>query len=186
MKDYIARTRKTVYNLLFSRANRVKDGRVVMPKRKRDREKGVSLIEVLITVFILAIVCITLISVFIYGFTLLARTKQVALATQVAQLEVEEYRNMAFADIDTSTSLTRAFVDLYGNDPTSPYRFLFNSDNQPFLLDGQETLIVEDGALLGMDENIKKLTVTVTWVYRGRQQRKDVVTYFTKDGINRR
>ena len=161
---------------------------------RRMRERGISLIEVLITIFILAVVCITLISVFIYGFNLLAKTKQTALATEVAQFEVERYRNMDF-DAITATTTTSQFVDLFGADEQSPYYFLFRKDGGdyvPYLRNGQETLVVEDGAGLGMDENIKKLTVTIEWDYRtrtldkGAPMRKDVVTYFSRDGINRR
>jgi type II secretory pathway pseudopilin PulG len=158
------------------------------------RERGISLIEVLITIFILAVVCITLISVFIYGFNLLAKTKQTALATQVAQFEVERYRNMDFDAIAASTT-TSQFVDLFGDDEQSPYYFLFKKDGGeyiPYLRNGRETLVVQDGQDIDMDGNIKKLTVTVEWDYRTRTfansapMRKDVVTYFSRDGINRR
>lgn len=141
-------------------------------------ERGFSLIEVLITIFILAVVCITLISVFIYGFNLLAKTKQVALVTHVAQFEVEEYRNMPFATITNGT--TPVSLSTYNAD----YDFLFRDDgeNTPYLMNGQETITVEDG----LDADIKKLTITITWDYRSRQMRRDVVTYISKDGINRR
>ncbi len=162
----------------------------VFQRRKREGEKGISLIEVLITIFILAAVCITLVSVFIYGFNLLAKTKQTAIATQVAQFEVERYRNMDFAAIPIQGAVTQPYV--YLNDPQDPYNFLFNTSGEAYLRNGQGTITIEDGALINMDENIKKLTVTVEWDYRtrtiasGNPMRKDVVTYFTKDGINRR
>jgi type II secretory pathway pseudopilin PulG len=155
------------------------------------REQGISLIEVLVTIFVLAVVCITLISVFIYGFNLLAKTKQTALATEVAQFEVERHRNMDYDAIMASTT-TSQFVDLYGNDTNSPYKFLFNGTNEPYLRNGRETLVIQNGGTIGMDDNIKKLTVTIEWDYRtrtiasGEPMRKDVVTYFSKDGINRR
>lgn len=137
-------------------------------------KRGFSLIEVLITIFILAVVVITLISVFIYGFNLLSKTKQVALATHVAQLEVEEYRNMAFDNI-TNTAETTVFIK-------EDFPFLFRDDDSAYLLNGQESITIEDGP----DANIKKLTVTIMWDYRGQQMRRDVVTYISKNGINRR
>lgn len=158
------------------------------------RDAGISLVEVLITIFILAVVCITLISVFIYGFNLLAKTKQTALATQVAQFEVERYRNMKFSDI-TATSTQQNFVDLFANNETSPYYFLFKKDGAdyiPYLVNGRETIVIQDGTTIGMDENIRKMTVRVEWDYRTRTiassnpMRKDVVTYFSSSGINRR
>jgi Tfp pilus assembly protein PilV len=159
---------------------------------KNTGSQGFSLVEVLITVFILAVVVITLIGIFIYGFNLVAKTKQTALATQVAQFEVERYRNMAFLDIPIQAATSHTFVDLYNNDPQSPYKFLFNSDNVPYLVNGRETITIQNGTAINMDESIKKLTVTVEWDYRtrrianGNPMRKEVVTYFAAGGINRR
>jgi prepilin-type N-terminal cleavage/methylation domain-containing protein len=165
--------------------------------RRTKKEGGFSLIEVLITIFILGAVCITLVSVFIYGFNLLAKTKQTAVVTQVAQFEVESYRNMNFVAITPGTT-TSTFQKLFSDDSydeTSPYYFMFKKDGSeyiPFLRNGQETIVIEDGSTINMDKNIKKMTVTVVWDYRNRTiaggdpMRKDVVTYFSKDGINRR
>jgi prepilin-type N-terminal cleavage/methylation domain-containing protein len=169
---------------------------VRLMRRRTKKEGGFSLIEVLVTIFILGVVCITLISVFIYGFNLLAKTKQTAVVTQVAQFEVEKYRNMNFLDITagTTTSTFQALFD-FKQDETNPYYFMFKKDGSeyiPFLRNGQETIVIEDGSTINMDENIKKMTVTVVWDYRNRTiasgdpMRKDVVTYFSKDGINRR
>jgi len=176
-------------------------------RRQTRKEGGFSLIEVLITIFMLAVVCVTLISVFIYGFNLLAKTKQVGLATQVAQFEVENYRNMNFAVIppvppETGTfQTTGTFQALFNNIEASPYYFLFKKDGSeyiPFLRNGRETIIIEDGPTIGIDPkdpdklNIRKMTVIIEWDYRtktiagGDPMRKDVVTYFAKDGINRR
>jgi type II secretory pathway pseudopilin PulG len=169
-----------------------KDMKATRERRKQEKKKGISLIEVLITIFILAAVCITLVSVFIYGFNLLARTKQTAVATQVAQFEVERYRNMEFDLIPIQAATTATFTDLYGEDAESPYRFLFNSTNEGYLRNGQETITIEDGAAINMDADIKKMTITIVWDYRtrtiagGDPMRKDVVTYFTREGINRR
>lgn len=177
---------------------------VRLMRRRTKKEGGFSLIEVLITIFILGVVCITLVSVFIYGFNLLAKTKQTAVVTQVAQFEVEKYRNMDFATIGvppisaplgTTTNTFQTLFDNDNNNETSPYYFMFKKDGSeyiPFLRNGQETIVIEDGTTINMDENIKKMTVTVVWDYRNRTiaggdpMRKDVVTYFSKDGINRR
>ncbi len=154
--------------------------------------KGFSLLEVLITLFILAVVVITLIGIFIYGFNLVAKTKQTALATQVAQFEVERYRNMKFVDIPIQAATTRTFVELYNNDALSPYKFMFNKDNEPYLVNGRETITIQNGTAIAMDDMIKKMTVTVEWDYRtrrianGNPMKKEVVTYFTLGGINRR
>lgn len=126
-------------------------------------KKGFSLIEVLIAVFILGIVSLTLISVFIYGFNVIYKTKQLTLATQIAQEEVELIRNMNFDDILTLDSS-------------------YSHDSLSELVNGTGTLSLQDGP--GTD--IKKLTVSVTWDYRGSTLRKDVVTFITREGVNKK
>jgi prepilin-type N-terminal cleavage/methylation domain-containing protein len=143
--------------------------------REHSRKKGgFSLIEVLITIFILGVVCITLISVFIYGFNLLQKTKKVAMATEIAQAEVEFYRNTPYATI-RAISLG------------SPQNLLPESQTllaQPeYFANGQGSSTFE--SVVGGDENIRKLTVQITWTYRGQQQEKNVVTYIASSGINR-
>ena len=134
-----------------------------MEKSFRNPKKGFSLIEVLIAVFILGIVSLTLISVFIYGFNVVYKTKQIALATQIAQEEVEVIRNMNFDDILSLDSS-------------------FSHDSLSELVNGVGTLSLQDGP--GID--IKKLTVSVTWNYRGTTQKKDVVTFITREGVNKK
>ncbi|GAG09653.1 unnamed protein product, partial [marine sediment metagenome] len=68
-------------------------------QNQKNPQKGFSLIEVLIAIFILGIVSMTLVSVFIYGFNVVYRTRQVTLATQIAQEEVELVRNLNYDDI---------------------------------------------------------------------------------------
>ena len=134
----------------------------VIVKRKK-KEEAFTLMEVLITIFLLAIVLLTLITVFVYGFNLLSRTKQVNLATQIAHEEVEIIRNMTFDNIASlGTSFTNAKLSN--------------------LLNSQGTVAVEDS--IGSD--IKKVTVTVTWDYRGVQLKKDVVTLVAREGINKK
>ena len=138
------------------------------------RTGGFSLIEVLITIFILGVVCITLISVFIYGFNLLQKTKKVAMATEIAQAEVEFYRNTPYATI-RAISLG------------SPQNLLPESQallaQTEYFLNGSGSATFE--AIPGADDNIRKLTVHLEWLYRGRLQEKDVVTYIASSGINR-
>jgi prepilin-type N-terminal cleavage/methylation domain-containing protein len=201
MKISLEKGDKRLYYVIVDKGKNTGNKEVRLMRRRTDKKGGFSLIEVLVTIFILGAVCITLISVFIYGFNLLAKTKQTAVVTQVAQFEVEKYRNMDFAKIGVPPisvplgTTTSTFQTLFSNDETSPYYFMFKKDGSeyiPFLRNGQETIVIEDGTTINMDENIKKMTVTVVWDYRNRTiatgdpMRKDVVTYFSKDGINRR
>jgi len=130
---------------------------------QKNPEDGFSLIEILIAIFILGIVSITLVSVFMYGFNSVYRTKQVSLATQIAQEEVEVVRNLVYDDILLLGST-------------------YSHDSLSELVSGAGVLAIEDGP--GGD--IKKLTVSVTWVYRGIDMRKDVVTFVTREGVNKK
>ena len=143
--------------------------------RAQARSKGFSMIEVLVVTTMLAIVSLSLIGVFAYGFKLVSRTKQVTMATQVAQVQVERLRNTNYDAIPVVTGTPTALA-------ATDYPFLFTSDGTCFLNNAQETVSVTPG----IDERLKRLDVTITWNYQGQSMRKDLVTYIAKDGINRR
>lgn len=127
------------------------------------KNRGFTLIEVLVTLFLLGVVLITLISVFIYGFTIIFRTRQTVLATQIAQEEIELIRNKTFDEILTLGTA-------------------FEHESLALLESGQGLLAIADGP----GDEIKKLSVSVTWRFRGEEMRKDVVTYITREGINKK
>ena len=131
-------------------------------KRKKT-EEGLTYIEVLVTTVILAVVLIALLSCFLHGFNVLSRMRQMAIATQSIQEELELIRNMSFNDILTLDSS-------------------FTNESLSLLEDGTGAVNVEDS----LGDDIKKLTVSALWSYHGRQMRKDVVTYITRKGINRK
>lgn len=131
-------------------------------KRKR-REQGLTYIEVLVTMVILAVVLIALLSCFLHGFNVLSRMRQMAIATQSIQEELELIRNTSFNDILTMDSS-------------------FTNESLSLLEDSSGVISLEDS----LGDDIKKLTVSVLWSYRETQLRKDVVTFITKKGINRK
>jgi len=131
--------------------------------RRSSSDKGFSLIEVLIAMTVLGIMAMTLIGVLVHGFSLLNRTKQVILATQICQEQIEWIRNKPFDNIVNLGST-------YTNDKLSA------------LLNGQGTQAIESS--VGSD--IRKLTVSVSWDFRGRALRKDVVTMITRSGIDKK
>jgi len=130
---------------------------------RRKKEGGFSLIEVLVAMVILGVMLMTLISVFLYGFNSISRTKQLALATQICQEQVEKIRNMSF---DAILALGTTFTN----------------DKLASLTGGQGTQAVETS--VGGD--IKKLTVSVLWTYRGRSLRKDIATFVTRLGVDKK
>lgn len=112
---------------------------------------------------VLGVMVMTLIGVFVYGYNVISRSTQVALATQICQEEVERIRNLSF---DTIVGLGTTFTN----------------DKLSRLPSGQGVRAIE--ASVGND--IKKLTVSVTWTYRGQSLRKDVVTLVTRMGVNKK
>ena len=142
------------------------------------KHEGFTLVEVLVVIFFLAVLALTLVSVFIYGFQISTRTEQNTLAVQIAQEELEFIRNIPFASIATYIGSTSDFIqaNLGTGERYAGYDF-----TQMQNISG--TLTMEND--LGDSGNIIKLTATITWTYKGTQQRKDVVTYIMRGGINR-
>lgn len=131
--------------------------------KRKNREEGFTLIEVLITILILTVVLIAILSTFLYGFNLLARMKQTVIATQCAQEELEHIRNLTFDEILALESS-------------------YTHENLSLLQNGTGIITLEDS----MGNDIKKLTVSVLWTYRSTQMQKDIVTYITREGINKK
>lgn len=131
--------------------------------KRRKKDEGFSLIEVLIAMTVLGIMSMTLIGVLVHGFNLLSRTKQITLATQICQEQVELIRNKTF---DSIVSLGTTYTN----------------DKLVSLLNGQGTQAIESS--VGAD--IRKLTVSVSWSFRGQTLRKDVVTLITRSGIDKK
>ena len=131
--------------------------------KRNKREDGLTLIEVLITIVIITGILISLLGCFIYGLNSISRMKQTAVATQCVQEQLELIRNMPFDDI---LSLGSSFTN----------------ENLSSLQNSSGTITIEDS----FGNDIKKLTVSVFWIYRGKQMRKDIATYLTRDGINKK
>ena len=130
---------------------------------KQSKKDGFTLIEVMITILLLTVVMSAILSCFVQGFDILMRMKQMTVATQGIQKELELVRTMHYSDI---LSMDNSFTN-------DSFSYLDNSSG---------IINLEDS----VGAEIKKLTVSVTWTYRGRQMRKEVVTYVTKKEINKK
>ena len=86
---------------------------------------------------------------------------------------MERYRNMQYSVIKALAT---------GTQPLSAesQAILGNPVN---FMNGQGSATLD--TVVGGDDNIRKLTVQITWMYRGQQQEKNVVTYIASSGINR-
>lgn len=141
---------------LLNKRKKIKD-------TKKQKKDGFSLIEVMITILLLTVVLSALLSCFVQGFDILIRMKQMTVATQGIQKELELIRNMRYGDI---LSMDNSFTN-------DSFSLLENSNG---------IVSLEDS----VGAEIKKLTVSVTWNYRGKQMRKEVVTYVTKKGVSKK
>ena len=149
--------------MLSLRSKRKSVPRTVDSSRRRRNFRGFSMIEVLVTMFFLGSVLLSITSVLIYGSTLLLRMEQITIASQSIQKEVELIRSTPFDSI----------LDLESS---------FTNDDLSRLENGQGQVFLEDST----GTEIKKVTVRVVWTFRGRQMQRDVVTYITRGGINRK
>ena len=135
-----------------------------LPSREgKSGEGGFTLIEITLTILIIVIVSIGIVSIFSHGFTVSTETREISIATQAAQEEIECIRDMAFGSI-TSSFTTSGFTHL-----TNPV--------------GTVTV---DTYIAG-ENDIKKVTVTVSWTSAGgRSLTKSLVTLITREGIDKK
>ncbi len=140
-----------------------------MRKREKKKEEGFTLIEVLITMMILSGVMTALLSCFIYGLNIISRMKQTAVATQIIQEQLEDIRDKTYDEVvSLGTSFSNSRID--------------QLSSWSGCEDATGGVAVESS----QGDDIKKITVTVQWTYRGRAQREDLVTFITREGINKK
>lgn len=141
----------------------------MMRKREKKKEEGFTLIEVLVTMMILSGVLTALLSCFIYGLNIISRMKQTAIATQIIQEQLEDIRDKTYDEIvSLGTSFENTRLD--------------QLSAQSGCEEASGGVAVESSE----GDDIKKITVTVQWTYRGRTQREDLVTFITREGINKK
>ena len=141
----------------------------MMRKREKKKEEGFTLIEVLVTMMILSGVLTALLSCFIYGLNIISRMKQTAIATQIIQEELEDIRDKTYDEIvSLGTSFENARLD--------------QLSSQSGCEEASGGVAVESSE----GDDIKKVTVTVQWTYRGRTQREYLVYFLTREGINKK
>ena len=123
--------------------------------------KGFTLIEVLITVFILAVAMAGVLAIFPVGIQLERSAKMTNTASWLAQAKVEEISSTPYDEISCGS-----FVEPYGFDP----------DFSSFQRETKINYVDPEQALnsVSFDSGIKKIEVSVIWEPSGYLAEKEV------------
>lgn len=133
-------------------------------------EKGISIIEIMIAITILALALLPMMAMFETGISSTTVAGEITIATQLANDRIEEIRNLSFDDVysgyNPSTPAAADAVEGYGTIPDFP-RF-------------RRVTVAEY-----VDENLDpvagptdllRVTVTVYWYFRGSEKSHSEVT----------
>ena len=130
-----------------------------------EQKKSFTLVEVLMTLFLVSSAMVGTLSVFVFGSTFMTELRQHTVALQAAKEQVEVIRGLTFDEI-----------------LALPSNFIANGFNE--LSDATGTRAVDD---VNGSNDIRRVTVNVRWVTpRGRVLNQTLVTLMTREGINRR
>jgi len=132
-------------------------------KKYKDGSRGFTLIEVLVAMGLLSAVLLSMAGFIAYGSHLLLKTEQVAIASHILEKRIEDVRSKNFDEVSL---LNTSFID----------------DDFSRLQNAQGLCqVVNDSG-----EDIKKVTLSVLWTFRGRQMRRDVLTLITRGGVDKK
>lgn len=129
-------------------------------------DRGASLIESLLVVVMVGII-IVLMANLPNAFLLMNKAKHLSLAREVVAKQIEDKRNLSYINlVDGTTSILDSRISL--------------------LPEGSGTVSVEDcdGLICTNAENIKKITVTVTWKNNNKIQTVNLTTFIGEGGLD--
>jgi len=133
-------------------------------KAAKQCRSGFTLVEVVVSVLILATALTGSLLVFTKSNILISEIQQHAVANQAVKEEIEEIRDLTYADVLTRPST-------------------FTKTSMSNLVNATGTLAIDDAL---SDDDIRRVTATLAWDSpRGRQLSVSSSTYITNSGINR-
>jgi len=160
------------------------------PRQILGNEKGMSLIEILIVISIIALTLTSLFGLTSFSLSAMNLTKQTYEANNIAQELMEQARS--FRDsTNWSTSglgILTTSTDYYIQKSGSPEKWQFvegteiiDDFTRKIVLesvqrDGADNIVEMGGAL---DSNTKKVTVTVSWREKNKTHQVELITYLT-------
>ncbi len=165
-----------------------------MAINKTQNLKGMSLIEILIVISIITIGLVYLLGMFSFSLRIAGSEQKLTRANFMAQEAMEGVRN--FRDettwgengLDTLNVSTFYHLEKTGSPPKwtlSPDTKTINGFTQKIvvdnvrrdLYDNKLNNIVENGGTL--DSDTRKVTVTISWLERGKSKEIELITFFT-------
>jgi prepilin-type N-terminal cleavage/methylation domain-containing protein len=133
------------------------------PDMNKRSERGFSLIELMVVIFILAVGLTSVASLFIVGLVSSRQAERMSAAMYEAQRQMERMRSVGFAncvvDADVFTEAAGYSIIQENSDKTGQVGF-----EVPGLPNGEGTIDIayyDSGA--GIYPNLKDVTVTITW-----------------------
>jgi type II secretory pathway pseudopilin PulG len=140
------------------------------PPGPRQSQRGFTIMEVTMTTFIMAFGIATAILTMMSGFRSIDVARNMTLASQVLQSEMERVRLMSWSDIGTLPA--KETVDLSS---------VFTSDPA---LANRYSLVRAVTDVTGKTGEMKEILLVVSWENAdGRSLSRQFRTYYTKDGL---
>jgi prepilin-type N-terminal cleavage/methylation domain-containing protein len=126
-----------------------------------ERQKGFSLLELIIAIGVLAVGLVGILQIFPVGLRASYRSGMVTKATFLAQNKIEEVKIAGF----------EAITEL-------PPKMALSGTEGDF----DWAIFIDEAYLEGLDssDDLRKVTVAVSWIERNRPRSKDFVTYITR------
>jgi hypothetical protein len=152
-----------------------------LPSRGPWRERGAyTLVEVMVTVFIVMVVAISLFAGFTAGFAVVKVTREDLRATQILVQWMETARLYTWTQINSNAYVPQVFTDVY-----DPLGVAVNAGGTLYV--AHTSLQTPTNLPIGYNSNMLTFTVTLCWTnYMGNRsmpQSRQMQTYIARYGL---
>ncbi len=141
----------------------------------RNADQGTTLVEVLMAIFVFAVMAVSLMGSFSYGFFVLQLVRENQRATQIMLEKIETIRLYNWDEVLTPNFIPASFEDVY--DPQAPV------GSQGTVYQGTVSVNAYPYAT-SYAANMRQLDVTLTWTTMNNVNRtRTFSTFIAKDGL---